>query len=125
MSASSIQVLVAEDYPPFRRYLVSNLHSEADFQVVCEVADGSEAVQKARELQPDLILLDIGLPSLNGIEAARRIRSVSPTSKILFVSENQLFGRYRRSLAQRRARLRGKVGGHQRSASGCGSRPSG
>jgi CheY-like chemotaxis protein len=52
------------------------------------VADGSEAVQKARELQPDLILLDIGLPSLNGIEAARRIRSVSPNSKILFVSEN-------------------------------------
>jgi DNA-binding NarL/FixJ family response regulator len=88
MPASSIRVLVAEDYPAFRRYLVSTLHSRADFQVVCEVADGSEAVQKARELQADLILLDIGLPSLNGIEAARRIRSVSPNSKILFVSEN-------------------------------------
>jgi DNA-binding NarL/FixJ family response regulator len=89
MSASSIRILVAEDYPAFRRYLVSTLHSKADVQVVCEVADGLEAVQKARELQPDLILLDIGLPGLNGIEAARRIRSVSPTSKILFVSENQ------------------------------------
>jgi DNA-binding NarL/FixJ family response regulator len=89
MPASSVQVLVAEDYTAFRRYLVSTLHSRADLQVVCEVADGSEAVQKARELQPDLILMDIGLPSLNGIEAARRIRSVSPNSKILFVSENR------------------------------------
>ena len=89
MPASSVQVLVAEDYPAFRRYLVSTLHSRADFQVVCEVADGSEAVQKARELQPDLILLDIGLRSLNGIEAARQIRNLSPNSKILFVSENR------------------------------------
>src|ERR1700686_3668706 len=89
MAASSIRVLVAEDYPAFRRYLVSTLHSRADFQVVREVADGSEAVQNGREFQPDLILLDIGLPSLNGIEAARRIRSVSPNSKILFVSENR------------------------------------
>jgi len=89
MPASSIRILVAEDYSAFRRYLVSTLHRRADYQVVCEVADGSEAVQKAREFQTDLILLDIGLPSLNGIEAARRIRSVSPNSKILFVSENR------------------------------------
>jgi DNA-binding NarL/FixJ family response regulator len=53
------------------------------------VADGLEAVQQAQELQPDLILLDIGLPTLHGIEAARRIREVSPASKILFVSENR------------------------------------
>jgi CheY-like chemotaxis protein len=60
-----------------------------DLQLICEVADGLEAVQKAQELQPDIILLDIGLPTLNGIEAARRIREVSPISKILFVSENR------------------------------------
>src|ERR1700730_1564614 len=89
MPASSVQVLVAEDYPAFRRYLVSTLHSRTDLQVVCEVADGSEAVQKAGELQPDLILLYIGRPSLNGIEAARQIRNLSPNSKILFVSENR------------------------------------
>jgi DNA-binding NarL/FixJ family response regulator len=53
------------------------------------VSDGLEAVQQAEELQPDLILLDIGLPTLNGIEAARRIRRVSPASRILFVSENR------------------------------------
>src|SRR6516162_4050293 len=87
MPASSIRVLVAEDFPSFRRYLVSRMQSRADFQIICEVADGSEAIQKARALQPDLILLDIGLPGRNGIEAAREIRSLSPNSKILFVSE--------------------------------------
>ena len=56
-------------------------------QIVGETADGLEAVQKAEELHPDLIVLDIGLPSLNGIEAARRIRKLSPESTILFVSQ--------------------------------------
>jgi DNA-binding NarL/FixJ family response regulator len=56
-------------------------------QVICEVSDGLEAVQKAQELQPDLILLDIGLPGLNGIEVARKIRKLVPQSKILFVSQ--------------------------------------
>jgi DNA-binding NarL/FixJ family response regulator len=57
--------------------------------IVGEVADGDQAAQKAQELQPDVILLDISLPRLNGIQAARRIRQVSPNSKILFVSENR------------------------------------
>ena len=55
--------------------------------MICEVSDGLEAVQKAEELKPDLILLDIGLPSLSGIEAARQIRELSPESKIIFVSQ--------------------------------------
>jgi len=58
-----------------------------ELQIAGEVADGLQAVRKADELQPDLIVLDIGLPSLNGIEAARRIRKSSPDSKILFVSQ--------------------------------------
>jgi DNA-binding NarL/FixJ family response regulator len=56
-------------------------------QIVGEASDGLEAVQKALELTPDLILMDIGLPSLNGIEAARQILKLVPESKILFLSQ--------------------------------------
>lgn len=56
-------------------------------QIVGEAADGLEAVQKAVELKPDLILMDIGLPSLNGLEAARRILGLVPESKIIFLSQ--------------------------------------
>jgi CheY-like chemotaxis protein len=58
------------------------------WQIIAEVSDGSEAIQKAEELNPDLILLDIGLPKLNGIEAARQIRQFSPNSRIVFLSQN-------------------------------------
>ena len=71
--ASSIRVMVVEDFHPFRRFVCSKLEQRPELQVICEVSDGLEAVQKAEELKPDLILLDIGLPTLNGIEAARRI----------------------------------------------------
>jgi DNA-binding NarL/FixJ family response regulator len=89
VNKTSIRVLVVDDYEPWRHYCSTTLQNEQGLQVVGEVADGLEAVQQAQELQPDLILLDIGLPTLNGIEAARRIREVSPASKILFVSENR------------------------------------
>ena len=78
---------MVEDYEPFRRFICSTLRTKPEFQIVEEVAEGLEAVRKAEELQPDLIVLDIGLPSLNGIDAARRIRKLSPKSKILFVSQ--------------------------------------
>lgn len=84
-----IRVLVVDDYEDWRRFAVAMLLKQPGLQVLGEVSDGLEAVQRARELQPDLILLDIGLPTLNGIEAARRIRTISPASKILFVSENR------------------------------------
>jgi DNA-binding NarL/FixJ family response regulator len=87
MPARSIRVLVVEDFEPFRRFVESILRKQPELQIVCEVSDGLEAVQKAQELQPDLILLDIGLPTLNGIKAAQRIRELSPKSKILFVSQ--------------------------------------
>lgn len=65
-----------------------SLRQRAEFQLIYEATDGLEAVQRAEELQPDLILLDVGLPGLSGIEAGRRIRRVSPNSRILFVSQN-------------------------------------
>jgi DNA-binding NarL/FixJ family response regulator len=86
---SSTRILLVEDFEPWRRFYRSALEKLAEFQVVGEASDGLEAVDQARQLQPDLILLDIGLPALNGIDAARRIREISPASKILFVSENR------------------------------------
>jgi DNA-binding NarL/FixJ family response regulator len=86
---SPIRVLVVEDFEPFRRVLRSALQERWDLQLVGEVSDGLEAVQTARVMQPDLILMDIGLPTMNGIEAAKRIKSEFPALKILFVSENR------------------------------------
>jgi DNA-binding NarL/FixJ family response regulator len=79
-----IRVLVVDNFEPFRRLVAKVLQRQPELQIICEVL---EAVQKAEEMQPDLVLLDIGLPSLNGIEAAQRIRELSPKSKILFVSQ--------------------------------------
>jgi len=85
--ATSIRVLVVDDFEPFRRVVCSTLRNGLELQNVVEASDGLEAVELARALQPDLVLLDIGLPKLNGIDAARRIRELAPKSKILFVSQ--------------------------------------
>jgi DNA-binding NarL/FixJ family response regulator len=84
---STVRVLVVEDFLPFREFIRSTLAKSPQLQIIAEVSDGFEGVQKADELKPDLILLDIGLPTLNGIEAARRIRKLSPDSKIIFLSQ--------------------------------------
>jgi DNA-binding NarL/FixJ family response regulator len=86
-SSSLTRVLLVDDNEPFRRFVRAALSERPDLQVISEASDGLEAVEKAAELQPGLIVLDIGLPSLNGIEAARRIRNLSPKSKILFLSQ--------------------------------------
>ena len=81
------RVLVVDDFEPFRRIIVSILEQESGLQLVGEGSDGLGAVKKAADLRPDLIVLDIGLPSLNGREAAREIRALAPQSRILFVSQ--------------------------------------
>jgi DNA-binding NarL/FixJ family response regulator len=87
MGMALVRVLVAEDFVFFRQFICSMLGKNPRLQVIGEVSDGADAVRKAEELQPDLILLDIGLPSLDGIKAARRIRKLSPASRIVFVSQ--------------------------------------
>ena len=85
---SSIRILIADDYEDWRRQVLSLFEARPEWQVIAQAADGPEAIQKAEELKPDLIVLDIGLPKLNGIEAARQIRRQSPNTKIVFLSQN-------------------------------------
>jgi DNA-binding NarL/FixJ family response regulator len=82
-----IQILLVDDFAPYRTVITSLLAGNLHFQVVCEASDGLEASEKAKQLSPDLILMDIGLPKLNGLEAARRIRELLPTSKIVFLTQ--------------------------------------
>jgi CheY-like chemotaxis protein len=84
--ASLVRILLVEDFEPFRRFLRSALQRRPNFKVVGEALDGLEAIQKAKELQPELILLDIGLPKLSGLAAAEQIRVLAPDAKILVVS---------------------------------------
>jgi DNA-binding NarL/FixJ family response regulator len=82
-------VLVVEDHEWWRRYISAELAGTFHWQVVGAASDGIEAVQKARDLKPDVILLDIGLPGMDGFEAARRILADDPSSRVLFVTEQQ------------------------------------
>jgi DNA-binding NarL/FixJ family response regulator len=83
------RVLVVDDYEPWRRHVRSALDQHARFHIVAEAVDGPDAVRQAHALRPDLILLDISLPSMNGIEAARHIVARDPSARILFVSEHR------------------------------------
>src|SRR5437762_519930 len=80
------RVLVVDDFSVFRRLVVATLNKQPELQVICEASDGQEAIQKATELQPELIVLDIGLPKLNGLAAAEEILKRCPKSKILFLT---------------------------------------
>jgi len=83
---SAIRILVVDDYNDWRNQVRFLLQARPEWQVICEASDGLEAVRNAAELKPDLVLLDIGLPKLNGIDAARQIRQLSPSSRIIFLS---------------------------------------
>ena len=86
-SMSRAHTLIVDDFESFRRFVCSMLGRMSELQVIGETSDGLEAVQKAEELKPDLILLDIGLPTLNGIEASHRISGLVPAATILFVMQ--------------------------------------
>jgi DNA-binding NarL/FixJ family response regulator len=83
-----IRILVVDDYEPWRRSVCSMLKALPDLQVIGEASDGLEAIQKAQTLIPDLVLLDIGLPHLNGLEARNKLRQLVPSAKVLFLSQD-------------------------------------
>jgi len=87
LAESQIRILLVDDFYPFRRYISSTLRKRADVRLIGEAADGIDAVNQAKQLRPDLILLDIGLPGQNGIDAAREIRTACPESKIVFLTQ--------------------------------------
>ena len=86
---SVTQILVVDDYLPWQRSVQSTLESQTDLKIIATATDGLEAVQKVKQLQPDLVLMDLSLPGLNGLEATQQIRTLSPASKILFLSEHR------------------------------------
>ena len=83
---ASFRVLIVDDFEGFRHFVTMALQQRIECHVIGEAADGLAAVEKAQQLQPDLILLDIGLPNLSGIEVARCVRRLVPQAKILFLS---------------------------------------
>jgi DNA-binding NarL/FixJ family response regulator len=85
---ASVRIFIVDDSGPWRRAICSMLQEYKDMEVICEGSDGLQAVEKSAALQPDVVLLDIGLPNLNGLEAARQIRKVSPHSRIIFLTSH-------------------------------------
>jgi two-component system NarL family response regulator len=81
-----VRVLIADDQALFRRGLYVVLGTEEDIEVVAEAEDGEEAIAKAEELAPDAVLMDVRMPRVNGIDAARRIRELLPSTKILMLT---------------------------------------
>jgi DNA-binding NarL/FixJ family response regulator len=83
----SVRILVVDHFADWRHQVLEKLRENSSFQVIGVAFDGLEAVLKAQEPWPDLVLLDLGLPKLDGIKAAQRIRKIAPDSKILFLSQ--------------------------------------
>jgi DNA-binding NarL/FixJ family response regulator len=81
------RIVVVEDHEPFRQLICRELQQRPEFQVIGQASDGLQGIEQAESLQPDLILLDLGLPKMNGFETARRIRGLAPGAKLVFVSQ--------------------------------------
>jgi len=83
------RILLVDDYKLWRSTVRSILEDTRKFQIIAEASDGMEAIEKAATLLPDLVLLDIGLPKINGIEAAKKIRHTCPEAKIIYLTQEQ------------------------------------
>jgi len=84
-----LRILIADDHSVVRAGLRALLESRPGWEVVAEASDGREAVEKASKLKPDVAVLDIGMPLLNGVEATRRIRSSAPATEILILTMHE------------------------------------
>src|SRR6185312_14042273 len=86
----AVRVLIVDDYMPWRAYVSTALKSRqnVEVEIAGEAQNGLAALEKVLHLQPDVVILDIGLPVLNGIQVARKIREASPKTKIIFLSDN-------------------------------------
>src|SRR5881227_4329438 len=83
---SALRIFVADDHEVVRKGLMSLLHAQPEWKICGEAGDGRVAVEKAQRLKPDVIILDIGMPSLNGLEAARQILKTNPEAKVLILT---------------------------------------
>ena len=86
---ASVRILIVDDYEFWRYCVVSMLKEHPEFEIVGEGSDGVDAIEMSANLQPDIVLLDLGLPEVNGFEAAREIRKTSPGSKIVFLTQTR------------------------------------
>jgi len=85
---SRARILIVDDHEIFRRGLRSLLESRPEFEILGEAADGLQAIEKATQLKPDLIVMDVSMPQLDGLQATRQIRKKLPQTKILILSQH-------------------------------------
>ena len=87
MCPSFTRILLVEDFKPYRSHVIALLSKNPGLKVISEAGDGGEVVAQAQNLKPDIILMDIGLPTLNGLDAARQIRGLAPSARIIFLTQ--------------------------------------